>query len=319
MGRNDHLDDDLDLSNLPPEAFGNTFDVNGPFDPSDSWIANADQDDQIVAMRAWFLSRYCDPAQETPYAGREGGYLFIHGGPYHPDEELHRRFSGLVDDELIDELSTDLVVEVGEEWAPIEHEDRDSYDDRFDFDLDSAAAPGRQLTERIQQASIVLTLEGDEGARALATRLVLGAAISALEAYLWETTSYWVKTEPQVLQNIVTKLPSFRERTIKLGAIFSEMDGLETLVQGYLQNLVWHRWDKVAPLLKFGLGIEELPSFDKIEAFIDKRHDIVHRSGHDKDGNVVSVNLQDVEQLMAEILTFASKINLQLSRDPWHR
>lgn len=38
MGWNDHMDDDDDVSNLPPEARGNAFDTDGPFDPDDRWL-----------------------------------------------------------------------------------------------------------------------------------------------------------------------------------------------------------------------------------------------------------------------------------------
>jgi len=106
----DFFDGDADLANLPPEAFGNTFDVDGSFDPNDSWLANATREDQLTAMRAWFLSRYCDPAEDTPYDAREGGYLFVHGGPHRPHDELHERFGRLVDSDVIEALADELVV-----------------------------------------------------------------------------------------------------------------------------------------------------------------------------------------------------------------
>lgn len=56
---------------------------------------------------------------ETPYNGREGGYLFIHGGPYDPSEELQQRFSGVVPDVFIDGVVQELYEEVGDMWAPI--------------------------------------------------------------------------------------------------------------------------------------------------------------------------------------------------------
>lgn len=74
MGWNDSLDDD-DVSDLPPEARGNVFDADWPFDPDDRWLVQAEPEQQRVAMRAWFLARFCDPAHGTPYNGREGGYL----------------------------------------------------------------------------------------------------------------------------------------------------------------------------------------------------------------------------------------------------
>lgn len=64
--------DDLAYSKfiaLPPEAHGNVSDVNGPFDPDNSWLERADRDDQLTAMREWFLARFCDPVHNTPYNG----------------------------------------------------------------------------------------------------------------------------------------------------------------------------------------------------------------------------------------------------------
>ena len=84
MGWNDHMDDS-ELSNLPAEAFASQ---ESPFEVDDDWLRTADPDDQRTAMQEWFLARYCDPAEETPYNGREGGYLYIHGGPFDPADEL---------------------------------------------------------------------------------------------------------------------------------------------------------------------------------------------------------------------------------------
>ena len=33
-------------------------------------------------MLYWFRERFEDPVEETPYNSREGGYLYIWGGPY---------------------------------------------------------------------------------------------------------------------------------------------------------------------------------------------------------------------------------------------
>lgn len=132
---------DGELSNLPPEAFS-PFDPDGddPFDLQDRWLSTAAKDDQLTAMREWFLARYCDPAHETSYNGSEGGYQFIHGGPYDPADILPRRFSRIVDDNIIQEVIDELHSEVGDKWAPVHHvpqsesaEDHDvSVDERHD-------------------------------------------------------------------------------------------------------------------------------------------------------------------------------------------
>src|SRR5437588_8079992 len=80
----------------------------GPFDPDDDELRTADQDTQFAQMREWFLARYCDPAHETPYESAEGGYIWIWGGPYYAEQELQDRFSGIVPDDVIERLATDL-------------------------------------------------------------------------------------------------------------------------------------------------------------------------------------------------------------------
>ena len=74
MSWSDHLDDS-ELGNLPPEVWGNNFDVDGLFDPDDLWIENTGEEEQRIAVRECFTARFCDPARDTHYNGREGGLL----------------------------------------------------------------------------------------------------------------------------------------------------------------------------------------------------------------------------------------------------
>lgn len=313
MGWNDHIEDDDELDNLPPEAF-NPFNVDGPFDPEDRWLQSACKEDQIIAVKAWFHGRFCDPAHETPYNGREGGYIFINGGPYDPADVLPERFSGTVDDDTIQEVIDEMYSEIGDQWAPIQNGPPDDfdYDERFDLQLRTRDEPLGKLKERLQHAQRVLTLEGDETAKSLAQKLVFGAAVAALEAFLWETVDYCVEHEEDAFRNIVISIPALREQPMKLGDIFWKHEGLKDLVRGYLQNLVWHRWDKVVPLFKSGLCIHP-PSFKPFDDALVKRHDIVHRSGHDKSGNPISVTSDEIRELCQKIEGFATEIDTKLA------
>jgi len=311
MGWNDHIEDS-ELANLPPEAYGNEFDTEGPFDPDNHWLQGAEHDEQLIAMREWFLARYCDPSEETPYNGREGGYLFIHGGPYDPDEVLRARFSGIVDDHLMKEVIDEMYARVGDQWAPIHFASHDDYDERFGLHLVARSEPLRKLRERLQQSQQVLTLQGDLAAKALAEKLVFSSAIGALESFLWETAHYWIENDDQVLHDFITRLPVFRDEQIKLGDLFKRQKGLKDHVKGYLQNLVWHRWDKVVPLYRDGLGVN-LRSMKPFDAALVKRHDIVHRSGHDKTGSPIAVSIEDIHELCSKIEAFAVDVDKHFS------
>lgn len=70
-------------------------------------------------MMAWFHTFFEDPANQTPYNGREGGYQYIHGGPYNPQDELFEEFAGIADEVLIAETAEEIENEDSiSDWAP---------------------------------------------------------------------------------------------------------------------------------------------------------------------------------------------------------
>jgi hypothetical protein len=311
MGWNDHMDDDNELGNLPPEAFS-TWDVDGPFEPQNHWLQTARKDHQMIAVRAWFLDRYCDPVHSTPYNGREGGFQFIDGGPYDPANVLPHRFAGYVEDDVIQEVVDELHQQVGDEWAPVQRSVPDEYDDDYGVNVWNASQPLARLRDRLEQSKQVLTLQGNPFAQFLARNLAFSSVITSLESFLWETAVYWVDHDETTVTNIVKNIPFFRDQVLKLGQIFEKNETLKNDVKAYLQNLVWHQWSKVAPLFKLGLGLE-IPGFGQFEDALKKRHDIVHRSGFTKAGERVIVNVAEIETLCEQITRFASEIDEKLA------
>ncbi len=51
-----------------------------------------DSEGRIEAMVAWFFENFEDPAYETPYDGREGGYQYIWGGPHEAADYIYDQF-----------------------------------------------------------------------------------------------------------------------------------------------------------------------------------------------------------------------------------
>lgn len=299
---------DNELANLPPEAFAYPPESNAPFEPDDRWLEDAEDWQKTTAMNEWFHARFCDPSIETPYNGREGGFLYVSGGPFHPQNELYKRFGGIVSDELINDLVDDLHNEVGEDWAPIRIDEReDEFDDRFEIPLLEASDPLARLEDRLYQVQIVLQNQGLSIARTFALKLVYSSLISSLEAFLWETAAYWVEKDPQAVRSFITKLPKLRDEKMDLGDIYERFDGLKKQVLGYLQNIVWHRWDQVVQAYQYGFDVR-LPSVRIFDKALIKRHDIVHRSGHDKEGAETSITDTDVFDLSNEVRDFCRAV-----------
>ncbi len=79
-----------------------------------------DEDERIEAIQTWFLENFEDPANETPYEGREGGYQYVWGGPFDLWEEMSDAFGDQATEEEINAAAEGLSGR-GHEWAPAGH------------------------------------------------------------------------------------------------------------------------------------------------------------------------------------------------------
>jgi HEPN/RES N-terminal domain 1 len=74
-------------------------------------------DPRQAKMADWFHANYKDPADGVPYDSSEGGYQYIFGGPYDPQDELYEKFKGIYPSDLIEEVANDLIGSGGDAWV----------------------------------------------------------------------------------------------------------------------------------------------------------------------------------------------------------
>lgn len=296
---------------LPPEA-GNLD--SGPFEPDNDWLCSAPRELQIAAMRRWFLDRFEDPANDTPWDGEDKEYVFVWGGPYDPSDEIQSRFSNIVEFETMWELIEDLWRDVGDKWAPIQHEsiDYDEYVshlvvvDRFD--------PHRFLKERISEIFAVLDSSTLDGAnRRLLHQMAHSSLIAALEAYLADTASFWVEIDERVLRRFVSTNRDFQTRSLTVAELFERFDNIRAEINAYLVDFVWHRLDKVKPMLSSCLEIN-VPAIGDLMKEVKVRHDIVHRAGRCADGSLVELSIEYLHRVCETIQQFSNGIEEELVR-----
>lgn len=99
--------DDDDLENLR-DRFKNNPD----------WTKALTKSSVVKYLVDWFHHFYEDPANETPYNSREGGYLYIKGGPYSAEQELRDNFEDVVREDAILEAVEDIQSDGLFDWAP---------------------------------------------------------------------------------------------------------------------------------------------------------------------------------------------------------
>lgn len=306
MGHNDHLEDCR--PQLPPEA---GTDTRLGFEPDDDWLAAAEPELRHEAMRTWFVTRYWDPANETPYMSSEGGYIYVHGGPYDATEELSGRFGELFPEEVISAVVEDVESNGILDWAPI-HTEPD-YDAEFELEANSRMDPHQFFEKRLNAVDALATAGIDAQRQLLLRQLLYSSLIAALEAYLADTMSYWVAVNKNVLRRFVSSCVEFQSQKFTLSQIFERMDSLEDDVETYLQQVVWHRLDKVVPLMSEALGISR-PSIEKLMKHILVRHDIVHRGGKAKEGSAVVITGDELKELRRDVVDFVNEIEAGINK-----
>lgn len=306
MGHNDHNEDNR--PELPPEAGKST--PTG-FQPNDEWLKTAEPALCHEAMRTWFVTRYRDPANDTPYNSEEGGYLYIHGGPYDAAEQLYGRFGDLFIDKavraVVDDVESDGILE----WAPI-HTEPD-YDRDFEFEANERGDPYQFFERRLNDLDALVAAEVDGQRQPLLRQLLYSSLITALEAYLADTTSYWLSVDTTAFRKFVSTFDEFKHQKLTVSQIFDRLDTLEEDVERHLHQLVWHRLDKVVPLMADSLGIAR-PAIGELMRHILVRHDIVHRGGRTKDGDGVTVTSEDWNELRGAVVAFVDEIEIELRK-----
>lgn len=112
-------------------------------------LEGLDEEERIDAMVDWFNENFEDPAQETPYNGREGGYLYIHGGPYEARNYIIDAFPDATEEEHVEAI--DRIDAEGPNYAPAGHRVLAPEEDYEDVEPSDPRPP---LDYRLDQLSL---------------------------------------------------------------------------------------------------------------------------------------------------------------------
>lgn len=132
-------------------------------------------DEAFDLIEDWFNENFEDPVHGMPYDGREGGYLYTHGGPYEADDILYRVYGDRLSDSERAEIA-DRLNEESDAWVPsgarrLPPDDDDGEWDQADWDRSkwtkpdtAAAAAHAEMLSHIEAVEQTLTtIDADHG------------------------------------------------------------------------------------------------------------------------------------------------------------
>ena len=272
---------------------------------SEAHLSKEDRTSQLDVMRTWFFQKYQNPVEECPYISKEGGYIYIWGGPYDAGEELHAEFDEVVPEEVIDELVEELE-EQCYEWSGIP--DRSDFDEYFLDAVGSATNPFADLCMSIERLEELLGTPFPVHLSQIIHQMIFVSAITALEAYLSEFFINEVSEDEAKLRAFVESNPDFKRESFSLSDIFKRSDTIKETVRKYLSELIWHNLPKIKPMFSSTLQIEFPDSLKQLILAIRLRHDLVQRSAKTKDGEIIVLDQSQVAELLKNIRFFAEHI-----------
>ena len=274
-------------------------------------LADLDRDLQLDVMRHWFFRYFEDPAESTPHDSREGGYIWIWGGPYDAADELQHEFDGVVDDDVVAELVGELEP-LGHFWAPTpEHP---SLENAF-VDVLASSVPMQTFRARMAGLRQLATIDCPEEARPANVQFLLAASVSALEAYLAERAVRGVQRHPRVLSRFIETHQVFKDRKVPVAAVPKLSDRLVQYAMGLLSGVVWHRLDTARRIFEDAFEGIEWPTDLDMAGILELRHDIVHRAGVTTGGAPVALSVVDLDAHFQLVEEFVGRLEPQLPID----
>ena len=131
-------------------------------------------------------------------------------------------------------------------------------------------------------------------------RQLYAGAITSMEAFLSSQLMKAVLSSDTVKRKFVEKYLPYRKEQISFASIYEQMDAIDSTIQETLRGLMYHNLAKIKPIYKEVLDVD-LGDIREIMKAVQIRHDIVHRSGKDKDGNLHNVRKEEVIDLVQRV------------------
>ena len=150
----------------------------------------------------------------------------------------------------------------------------------------------------------------DEISRKLLYRTLYANVISSMEAYLSDRLIQKVLSSEEAKRQFVENFKDFKEVKISISDIYENMEKLESQIKKSLRDIIYHNLPRVKKIYKSTLNID-LGDISDLMKCVSIRHDIVHRNGKDKNGNIHDIKRENVVTLADRVTRFIRSIEFQ--------
>ena len=195
--------------------------------------------------------------------------------------------------------------------APWELDEDDYYEEQYEA-IVSNKYYYESFLQAISFADKLNAVDIDKGQlTSVLKRQIYISVMAALEAFLSETFINLTDENDEYFRNFVESFPDFRERKFELSRIFAEQERIKETTKKVMVEIIYHNLAKIDKMYSSTFKIV-FPDIAELSKCVSIRHDLIHRNGKTKDGNVVTIDTATVEDLIKKVSAFVDDIAKKL-------
>lgn len=196
---------------------------------------------------------------------------------------------------------------------PWELDEEYDYDEQFD-----AITQNKEFVQKykdeIANLQVLAHLKmPDEVLKAVLNRQMFIGIIGTMETFLADVFINLTFDNDKYFRNFIESHPEFRKRKFELKEIFEQSDKLKETAKKVMLDTIYHNLPTVREMYRDTFEIE-FPEIKDAYEYVLQRHDLVHRNGKTKEGEIVVTDEKAIEELIRTVneLVFgvAEKLNL---------
>lgn len=156
-------------------------------------------------------------------------------------------------------------------------------------------------------------LDNSNGIQQYFSNLLYANVITALETLLTDVFIKKVQSNKKHLRKFVETFHDFKQERFDLREIFERYEAIEDKVNKSMRDVIYHDLPKVKGMYVDTFGIK-FPDIADIYKIVFIRHDLVHRNGTKKNGEVHAIKSDDVISLCAIAEFFVSELKSEINK-----
>ena len=196
---------------------------------------------------------------------------------------------------------------------PWELDEEYDYDEQFDAITENKEFVQKYKNEIANLEVLTHLKMPDEVLKDVLNRQMFIGVIGTMETFLADVFINLTFDNDKYFRNFIETHPEFQKRKFELKEIFEQSDKLKETAKKVMLDTIYHNLPTVREMYRDTFEID-FPKIKEVYEYVLKRHDLVHRNGKTKEGEIVVTDEKAIEGLIKTVneLVFgvAEKLNL---------